>query len=107
MTTDLLLIRINCPSRELALSIAEKAVAGRLAACANIEGPIASVYQWQGAIERAEEWLLWLKAPEANWAGIEALVQDIHPHDVPALLAVPCIRAHQRYADWLSSETKT
>ena len=52
--SEIILIRVNCPSEDLAASLAEAAVKGHLAACANIEGPIASVYHWDGKIERGE-----------------------------------------------------
>ncbi|HCX09802.1 MAG TPA: divalent-cation tolerance protein CutA, partial [Hyphomonas sp.] len=43
--TDLLLIRITCPSRRVAEEIGDAAIEHRLAACANLEGPVSSTYR--------------------------------------------------------------
>jgi len=42
-------------SRPEAAELARSAVAERLAACAQLVGPIASTYWWEGEIESAEE----------------------------------------------------
>ena len=44
--------------REDVERIARTVVEERLAACAQILGPISSVYWWKGAVEEAEEWIL-------------------------------------------------
>ena len=105
--SDILLVRINCPDEETALSIGEALVSERLAACVNIEGPITSIYRWEGAIERDEEYVLVAKAPADNWVAIEARVGALHPFEAPAILAIPCVRANRRYAEWLKAETQT
>ncbi|HBJ42739.1 MAG TPA: divalent-cation tolerance protein CutA, partial [Hyphomonas sp.] len=63
--TDLLLIRITCPSRRVAEEIGDAAIEHRLAACANLEGPVSSTYRWKSVVEQAFEFVLWLKAPKA------------------------------------------
>ncbi|MEM9670523.1 MAG: divalent-cation tolerance protein CutA [Pseudomonadota bacterium] len=102
---DISLIRVNCPSEEVAETLASKAVELRLAACANLEGPVRSIYRWEGRLERDTEWVLWLKAPADNWSRIEALILEHHPHTVPAILAIPCSSVHAPYANWLAAET--
>lgn len=103
--TDLLLVRINCPDKALAVRLASSTVSSRLVACANIEGPIASVYEWDGQIEQAEEWVLWLKTTADRWDEIEAFVRTNHPHEVPAILAIPCCEAHAPFAKWVAEAT--
>ncbi|MEO0881204.1 MAG: divalent-cation tolerance protein CutA [Pseudomonadota bacterium] len=104
--TNLILIRVNCPNEAIATEIAEAAISARVAGCANINGPIRSIYSWQGEIEREQEWVLWLKVKETDWDKAEALVLSKHPFDTPALLGIPCSHANRRYADWLAEETK-
>ena len=104
--SEIILIRVNCPSEDLAASLAEATVKGHLAACANIEGPIASVYHWDGKIERGEEYVLWLKTRADRWSDVETLVSALHPDDTPAILAIPCVQANARYEAWLSANSK-
>ncbi|MAP95733.1 MAG: divalent-cation tolerance protein CutA [Ponticaulis sp.] len=104
--TDMILVRVNCPERGLAEEIGRKAVELQLAACANIDGPVTSVYHWDGAIETGEEHVLWLKTREAFWPEIEAFISALHPDDTPAILAIPCLNANARYEAWLHANTK-
>ncbi len=104
--TDALLIRITCPSNQVAHQIGDTAVEKRLAACANIEGPVASTYLWKGVVEQAFEHVLWLKSVTACWAELEALVIELHPYDVPAMVALPCTEVLGPFADWLHENTK-
>ena len=97
---------MNCPSEALAHQIASSAVTARLAACANIEGPIASVYHWEGKIERGEEYVLWLKTQASLWSDLESFVAALHPDDTPAILAIPCVSANARYEAWLLANSK-
>lgn len=104
---DLTLIRITCPSQRVANDIAEAAVEQRLAACANVEGPMMSTYRWKGVIEQAWEFILWLKAPAENFAKIETLTKAHHPYDVPAIVGMPCTHVTAPYQGWLEENTDT
>jgi periplasmic divalent cation tolerance protein len=99
------MIRVSCPNQRLASEIADRAVETRLAACANIEGPVMSTYRWRGVVEQAWEFLLWLKAPRENFSALEALVTELHPYDVPGIVALDCHQVSAPYADWLKENT--
>ncbi|MEH6487627.1 divalent-cation tolerance protein CutA [Hyphomonas oceanitis] len=101
----ILLIRVTCPSRRVAEEIADAAVERRLSACANLEGPVTSTYRWKGVVEHAFEFVLWMKAPEAHWTEIEALVNEIHPYEVPAIVALPCAHVSASYEAWVNENT--
>jgi periplasmic divalent cation tolerance protein len=103
----LILVRITCPSRRVAEDIADAALEARLAACANLEGPVTSSYRWKGVIEQSFEFILWLKAPEANWEKVNALVDRVHPYDVPAIVAMPLSHVSEAYAAWVLENTET
>ncbi|MBR9834877.1 MAG: divalent-cation tolerance protein CutA, partial [Alphaproteobacteria bacterium] len=60
-----------------------------------------------GVIEQAWEFVLWLKAPEANFAKIETLVKDLHPYDVPAITGMICSHASADFAAWIDENTDT
>ena len=104
-TQDLTLYRITCPRQRVARAIADEAVETRIAACANIEGPMASTYRWKGVVEQAVEFILWLKAPTANFARIEAVVGKHHPYDVPAIVALGVSEVNASYAAWVNENT--
>lgn len=99
--TDLILVRVNCPERAIAQEIAQECVTRKLAACANVSGPVTSIYEWNEQLESSEEWLLWLKTDRARWTKVETFIAARHPYDVPAILAIPCFAANTAYEDWL------
>lgn len=99
--SELILVRVNCPDKEVALRLADSAIANRLAACANIQGPLISIYEWEGEIERAEEWVVWFKTTQSCWPALEAHIAGGHPYEVPAILSIPCENAHQPFAEWI------
>ncbi|MEM8865429.1 MAG: divalent-cation tolerance protein CutA [Planctomycetota bacterium] len=91
-------------NREVATRIATELVDRKLAACVQISGPIESAYRWQGKVERAEEWLCTAKTTEGHFAAIEQLVADLHPYDVPELIATPIVGGSEAYLAWLAGE---
>lgn len=92
--------------REALDLIAELAVGARLAACGQLGGPVRSVYRWDGAVERADEWVLALKTAEDRVEDLIALVVERHPYDTPEVLVVPVVDGHGAYLDWVRAETR-
>lgn len=87
--------------REDAQRLARELVQRRLAGCAQVLGPIESVYHWQGRIETAEEWQVLFKTRRDLYPALDAALGELHPYDVPEILAVPVVEASPAYLDWL------
>jgi len=91
--------------REDADRIASSAVNKRVAACAQVIGPIRSTYWWKGKVEQAEEWLLVMKTREALFSVLEKEIKAIHPYEVPEIIAVPIVAGSASYLEWIEAET--
>ena len=100
-----LLVISNAPDREVAERIAEALVAKRLAACVNILGACTSVYRWQGEVERAEEIPVLIKTRLARYPEVEALIRQLHPYELPEIIAVPVTHGLPDYLQWVAEET--
>ncbi|SER74139.1 divalent cation tolerance protein [Tranquillimonas rosea] len=98
-------LSVPCPDRDCALSLARAAVAGRLAACANIYGPVTSVFTWNDAVEEEDEHVLTLKTVAARVDELATLLQTRHPYDVPAITWETC-SADDDTLTWLADETR-
>ena len=98
-------ITVTCPDEETARSIARAVVDRRLAACAQISGPIRSIYRWEDEIAEDEEWLLTMKSRAGRFDEIEAAVRALHPYDLPAIVGIPA-RASGDVAGWIADETR-
>lgn len=88
-------------SREAADRLAALLVEARLAACAQVSGPVTSTYRWQGRVEHAVEWLCSLKTTLARLPALEARIRAEHPYRVPEIVAVPIAAGHPAYLKWI------
>jgi periplasmic divalent cation tolerance protein len=104
--TDYIQVLTTVDSAEEAQNIAGAVVGERLAACAQVLGPISSTYHWNGVIEHAEEWLILIKSRGDLFAELSALIQQVHPYDVPEILAIPVLAGARSYLDWMGGHLK-
>jgi periplasmic divalent cation tolerance protein len=87
------------------MELARAAVQARLAACAQVAGPIASTFWWEGGIERAEEWLVMLKLPADRYSELAAFITERHSYDEPEIVALPILAGSASYLSWIREET--
>jgi periplasmic divalent cation tolerance protein len=97
-------VLVACPDEPTAASIARTLVEERLAVCANVSGEVRSIYRWRGEIEEARERLLVVKARADRLDALAARIVELHPYEVPELLALPVTRGLGPYLDWLRAE---
>jgi len=102
---DFVVVLVTAGSAEDAARIGRALVEERLVACANVVGPIRSIYRWQGAVEDAAEHLLLLKARAADFAAVEARVRALHAYEVPEILALGVHAGSAAYLAWLAEAT--
>jgi periplasmic divalent cation tolerance protein len=97
------LILCTCPDAETADRIARQLVDDKLAACVNILPGVRSVYEWQGAVETAQEHLLLIKSPLERYAAIETAIKHLHPYQLPEIIAVAIECGSAEYLKWIDS----
>lgn len=90
----------------VAEQIAADLVDRRLVACAQIAGPVKSVYRWKGTVEFTEEVVLQLKTVTQNIPAIKETIASLHPYDVPEVIVTPIVDGSDAYLEWLRSETR-
>lgn len=91
------------PSREAAQKMARAAVEKGLACCVQIDGPVASVYRWEGEIKTDEEWRLTFKTPSPKIYLLESFVLENHPYDIPEWIAMDASRVGEKYFHWANT----
>lgn len=102
--TDAIQVVTTAGDRDEADRIARVVVERRLAACAQVSGPIESTYHWQGAIENSQEWRCTFKTLRSHYASVEAVIRQTHSYDEPEILAIGVAAASAGYLDWLAAE---
>jgi len=100
------LVLCTCPDEASAGRIARALVEGRLAACVNVLPGLRSVYRWQGAVEEAQEHLLLIKTCAARLPDLERAVRELHPYELPELVAVPITGGLAAYLDWVRENSR-
>jgi periplasmic divalent cation tolerance protein len=102
---EYLQVQTTTDSRVEAIELGRSAVRARLAACAQVAGPVASTYWWEGGIEQAEEWLVLLKLPASRFTELVAFITEHHSYDEPEVVAIPIVAGAPSYLTWISEET--
>jgi periplasmic divalent cation tolerance protein len=93
-------IRTTFPSQAAAAACAERLVAGRLAACVQVDGPVASTYRWREAVETATEWRCTCKTTAARREACVAAIVADHAYETPQVTVVS-LEASPAYAAWV------
>ncbi len=99
---ECVLVLSTCPDAAIAERIARALVERRAAACVNIMPPALSVYAWQGAVQTATEQLLVIKTRRAAAGAVERLVRELHPYELPEIIAVPVVSGLSGYLRWIA-----
>jgi periplasmic divalent cation tolerance protein len=99
-------VQTTTDSRAEAVELARAAVEGRLAACAQVSGPMVSTYWWEDTVERAEEWLLTLKLPARGYRALAEFLTSRHSYDEPEIVALPIVAGSEAYLSWIEEETR-
>lgn len=103
---DLLVVLVTAPA-EAAPKLAGELVRRRVAACANVVGEIRSHFWWDGSVQEESESLLILKTRRDAFEPLERAVVELHPYDVPEVIALPVSRALETYARWVADEVES
>ncbi len=90
-------------SQDAAERIADEVLKNRLAACVQVIGPIRSKYWWKGSIESSEEYLILIKSRKNLYKEVEDLIREIHPYEIPEIIALPVEEGLEDYLKWMST----
>ncbi|WP_228977595.1 divalent-cation tolerance protein CutA [Streptomyces sp. DH12] len=85
--------------------LARSAVEARVAACAQVSGPVTSVYRWEGAVETAQEWQVLFKTAATRYDALETHLRARHDYATPEIIATPVVRGGADYLAWVGRET--
>lgn len=97
-------VYITHPDERCAQEISDQLVEEQLVACANIY-PMQSIYQWNGAVQRAGEWVSILKTKIDKKAAIIDRVEELHPYEIPCITFVQA-EANPKYEAWIAESVK-
>ncbi len=100
--SDIRLILCTFPDAELARCVGHSLIEARLAACVNLIPGVESIYRWQGAVETSAEVLAVFKTTAATLPALEFRLRELHPYEVPEIIALRPDQVAETYARWVS-----
>jgi periplasmic divalent cation tolerance protein len=99
------IVTTTCALRGDAEMIARQLVEQGLAACVQIF-PIDSIYKWQGAIEQAQELMLFCKIKAEDYGAVETAILVLHPYETPEIVQIAIDKGAPAYLQWIASVTR-
>ena len=99
------LVYVTFPSIDDAKRISRALIEQRLAACANIFPAHQSMYWWEGKVEENDEITVIYKTKPVVFDAFKELCEEMHPYDVPCIVALPIHDGHKPFLGWVAEHT--
>ena len=105
MNATHLVLLCTCPSMDVARRLAGALVEDGAAACVNVLPGLTSFYRWQGETHADPELQLIIKTTAEAYPRAEQLIRQLHPYELPEIIAVPVVRGLSEYLHWMHQQT--
>ena len=103
---DIIVIYCTVPDKKAAKEITKVLLKHKLAACVSMIENVKSTFSWDGEICEEKEILLMIKTRRANYGKIKLFIEEVHPYNVPEVIALPIVDCSEDYLKWLIKETE-
>lgn len=107
MSTDHVIVMSTTDSESAARALAAGAIDAKLGACAQIVGPITSVFRWEHEVQTEQEWRVEIKTAADRVGDLTEHIKANHSYDVPEIVATPLTGGSAEYLEWLVQETRS
>ena len=103
---NLIVVSTSLDNKEDAERIAGLLLERNLIACAQISGPITSVYRWRGKVTTATEYVLSLKTTQQRFQILQEILIQEHPYELPEIIGQGIEHVSTAYYDWVCGEVQ-
>ena len=100
----MLVVLSTFPDEATAQRICAALVTEGLVACANIVPQVTSIYRWECELKQEGESLAILKLPADGFGRLEIRLTELHPYDVPEIVALRPDAVNAGYLSWITSK---
>jgi len=102
----MLVVSCTVPNVDVAQAISRIVVMEGLCACVNQIPNVVSYYVYEGEFCEDDELLLLMKTSEQNYQALENRLKELHPYDVPEIIASPITEGLPQYLSWMQGTLK-
>jgi periplasmic divalent cation tolerance protein len=106
MSSDHVIVSSTTDSEEAARALAAGVIEAHLGACAQIVGPITSVYRWEGKVETSAEWRVEIKTAAGRASDVADHIKANHGYDLPEIICTPITGGSSEYLAWVVNESR-
>ncbi len=106
MNNEYLIVFCTVPDEDTASEISLALVNEKLAACCNIVKGLRSIYFWENEVCDESEMLLIIKTKTTSYENLQSRILNLHPYDVPEVLAITIAKGSQEYLKWVDENVK-
>jgi len=103
---NIAVVLVTVPNVEVAYSIAKTIVKEKIAACVNVIPKIRSIYTWEEDVCDEPETLMIIKTRRQLFEKLKERVKELHPYDVPEIIALPLVDGIKDYLSWVLEVTQ-
>jgi len=104
MANEARVVFCTFPSPDKAGEIARVLVGEKLAACVNILDAV-SIYVWKDELQNDAETLAIIKTSADRFEALKKRIIELHPYEVPEVIALPILDGHAPYLAWVEERT--
>ena len=106
MDTEVVEVVVTGPDAGWLAGYTRTLVEERLAACGHQLAAIRSVYRWEGEVHDDAEARVALHTRRSLVPALTARTRELHPYDVPCVIALPLVGGNPGYLRWIADETR-
>jgi periplasmic divalent cation tolerance protein len=103
--TGVSVVLVSVPDAEAGRRLARTLLEERLVACANLVPGVTSLYRWEGEVQEDDEVLLVMKTGSGLVPQLSARIPELHPYELPEVLALGVTDGLPAYCRWVLDET--
>ena len=101
-----IIVLMTTATKKEAEKIARNLLNQRLIVCANMVGPVSSLFWWKEKISRENEFLVLMKTSADLFEKLATTIKQMHSYEIPEIIAVPITKGEQTYLEWLSGSLR-
>ena len=103
---EIIVVFCTVPDLDTGTRMARTLVEEKRCACVNLVPGLRSIYRWEGKLTEDAEVLCIIKTTRAAFEPLRARICELHPYQVPEVVALPVSEAHRPYLDWVAQSVE-
>ena len=101
---SIIVVSTTLENKEDADRLAQSLLQRKLIACAQISGPITSLYRWEGVTTSATEFTLSVKTTPNLLKEVKVHLSQEHPYELPEIIVQNVSDSSDEYSSWVHGE---